>query len=98
MTKDADDAQRCSLGLPTTSGSLSRRLLELGSLEIQAYDELFFPGLAAEWSGRFPFVGALTMELPADDDDEVAVLDSAVGNRRSTSASAACRSGLPPIQ
>ena len=46
-----------------------------GSLEIQAYDEVCFPGLAAEWAkwdGRRPFVGALTMELPTDADDEVA--------------------------
>jgi UDP:flavonoid glycosyltransferase YjiC (YdhE family) len=43
-------------------------------LEIQAYDELFFPGLAAEWAKHDvpkPFVGGLTLELPADDDDEV---------------------------
>jgi UDP:flavonoid glycosyltransferase YjiC (YdhE family) len=43
-------------------------------LEIQAYDELCFPGLAAEWVGqgvRRPFVGALTLELPTDADDEV---------------------------
>ena len=34
-----------------------------------------FPGLAAEWAkwdGQRPFVGALTMELPTDADDEVA--------------------------
>ncbi|HYB35234.1 MAG TPA: nucleotide disphospho-sugar-binding domain-containing protein, partial [Mycobacterium sp.] len=46
-----------------------------GSLEIQAYDEVCFPGLAAEWAkwdGRRPFVGALTMELPTDADEEVA--------------------------
>ncbi len=70
MTKEADDAQRRSLGLPKTSGSLSRRNSERGSLEIQAYDELCFPGLATEWGGQVPFVGALTTELPADDDDE----------------------------
>ena len=46
-----------------------------GSLEIQAYDEVCFPGLAAEWAkwdGQRPFVGALTMELTTDADDEVA--------------------------
>ncbi len=31
-----------------------------------------FPGLAAEWNSRRPFVGALTLELPTDADDEVA--------------------------
>ena len=52
-----------------------RRITERGSLEIQAYDEVCFPGLAAEWAkwdGQRPFVGALTMELPTDADDEVA--------------------------
>ena len=47
-------------------------MAERGSLEIQAYDEACFPGLAAEWNGRRPFVGALTMELPTDADGEVA--------------------------
>ena len=47
-------------------------MAERGSLEIQAYDEVCFPGLAAEWNGRRPFVGALTMELPTDADGEVA--------------------------
>ena len=52
-----------------------RRITERGSLEIQAYDEVCFPGLAAEWAkwdGQRPFVGALTMELPTDADEEVA--------------------------
>jgi UDP:flavonoid glycosyltransferase YjiC (YdhE family) len=42
-----------------------------GALEIQAYDELCYPGLAAEWNGHRPFVGSLTMELPTAADDEV---------------------------
>ena len=49
-------------------------MAERGSLEIQAYEEAWFPGLAAEWAkwdGQRPFVGALTMELPTDADDEV---------------------------
>jgi UDP:flavonoid glycosyltransferase YjiC (YdhE family) len=71
MTKNADDAQRRELGLPEATGSLSRRLMERGALEIQAYDELCFPGLAAEWHGRWPFVGALTLQLPTPADDEV---------------------------
>ncbi len=44
------------------------------SLEIQAYDELCLPGPAAAWvepSDRRPFVGALTLELPTDSDEEV---------------------------
>ncbi|PRC45336.1 glycosyl transferase family 1, partial [Mycobacterium sp. ITM-2017-0098] len=43
-------------------------------LEIQAYDEACFPGLAAEWkewNGQRPFVGALTLELATDADNEV---------------------------
>jgi UDP:flavonoid glycosyltransferase YjiC (YdhE family) len=71
MTKEAEDAQRRELGLPKAIGPAPQRMMERGSLEIQAYDELCFPGLAAEWGGRRPFVGALTMELPTDADDEV---------------------------
>ncbi|WP_369830227.1 glycosyltransferase, partial [Mycobacterium sp. E1747] len=47
---------------------------ERGSLEIQAYDEVCYPGLAAEWAkwnGQRPFVGALTMELPTNVDADV---------------------------
>jgi UDP:flavonoid glycosyltransferase YjiC (YdhE family) len=73
-TKEAEAAQRRELGLPKATGSSTRRILERGSLEIQGYDGLCFPGLAAEWAhwdGRRPFVGALTMELPTDADTEV---------------------------
>ncbi len=75
MWKKAEDAQRLELGLPKATGPAARRIAERGSLEIQAYDEICFPGLAAEWAkwnGQRPFVGALTMELPTDADDEVA--------------------------
>jgi UDP:flavonoid glycosyltransferase YjiC (YdhE family) len=75
MTKKLDDAQRRELGLPKATGPSSRRIATTGSLEIQAYDEVCFPGLAAEWAqwnGRRPFTGALTLELPTDADDEVA--------------------------
>ncbi len=71
FTKRAEDAQRHELGLPRTSVPSTRRIVERGSLEIQAYDELYFPGLAAEWGDRRPFVGALTLDLPTDSDDEV---------------------------
>ena len=73
--KKFDDAQRRQLGLPKATGPAPRRITERGSLEIQAYDEVCFPGLAAEWAkwnGQRPFVGALTMELTTDADDEVA--------------------------
>src|ERR1700722_9965703 len=75
MTKAAEDAQRRELGLPKATAPSTQRITEHGSLEIQAYDELCFPGLATEWAkwaGQRPFVGALTMELPTDADDEVA--------------------------
>jgi UDP:flavonoid glycosyltransferase YjiC (YdhE family) len=73
--KKVEDAQRRELGLPNATAPWTRRIAERGSLEIQAYDEVCYPGLAAEWAkwdGRRPFVGALTMELPTDTDDEVA--------------------------
>lgn len=71
-TKTGEDAQRGELGLPTATSPASRRMATRASLEIQAYDELCFPGLATEWDSRRPFVGALTLELPTDADDEVA--------------------------
>jgi UDP:flavonoid glycosyltransferase YjiC (YdhE family) len=74
-SKKVEDAQRRELGLPKATGPAPRRIAERGSLEIQAYDEVCFPGLAAEWAkwnGRRPFVGTLTMELPTDADEEVA--------------------------
>jgi UDP:flavonoid glycosyltransferase YjiC (YdhE family) len=72
ITKDVDDAQRRELGLPRAAAPATKRMAERGSLEIQAYDEACFPGLAQEWNSRRPFVGALTMELPTDADAEVA--------------------------
>jgi UDP:flavonoid glycosyltransferase YjiC (YdhE family) len=71
MTKGVENAQRRELGLPNASSPAPHRMAERGSLEIQAYDELCFPGLAAEWDQRRPFVGALTMERPTEVDDEV---------------------------
>jgi UDP:flavonoid glycosyltransferase YjiC (YdhE family) len=75
IEKRVDDAQRRELGLRKSRQPSARRIASRGSLEIQAYDEVCFPGLAAEWAewnGRRPFVGALTMELPTDADDDVA--------------------------
>jgi len=66
--EEAEDAHRRALGLAGATGPSPR------SLEIQAYDALCFPGLAAEWAGGEswrPFVGALTLELPTEADDEV---------------------------
>ena len=67
-TEKAEDAQRRALGLPDATRHSTR------SLEIQAYDALCFPELAAEWADGDvwrPFVGALTLELPTEADDEV---------------------------
>jgi UDP:flavonoid glycosyltransferase YjiC (YdhE family) len=72
ISKDVDDAQRRELGLPRAAAPAAKRMAERGSLEIQAYDEVCFPGLAAEWNRQRPFVGALTLDLPTDADGEVA--------------------------
>jgi len=74
MFRRFEDAQRRELGLPKAKGPAPRRITERGALEIQAYDEVCFPGLAAEWAkwdGRRPFVGALTIASPRDADEEV---------------------------
>jgi UDP:flavonoid glycosyltransferase YjiC (YdhE family) len=70
--KEAEDAQRADLGLPKATVRAVRRIVEGGALEIQAYDEVFFPGLAAEWGSDRPLVGSMTLELSTDTDDEVA--------------------------
>lgn len=78
-TKKVEDAQRRQLGLPKSRGSAPRRITERGSLEIQAYDEACFPGLASEWARgptgerlNRPFVGTLTLGLATSTDEEVA--------------------------
>jgi UDP:flavonoid glycosyltransferase YjiC (YdhE family) len=77
--KKVEDTQRRELGLPKATGPAPERIAGRGSLEIQAYDEVCFPGLAAEWAqgngrGPFhrPFVGTLTLEMATDADEEVA--------------------------
>jgi vancomycin aglycone glucosyltransferase len=66
-TKATDDTQRRTMGLSEVTEPST-------SLEIQAYDELCLPGPAAGWlepDARHPFVGALTLELATDGDEEV---------------------------
>lgn len=75
VTKKGDDAQRRRFGLPKAKVPAPQRMAARGALEIQAYDEVCFPGLAdewAKWKACRPFVGALTMELTTKADDEVA--------------------------
>src|ERR1700741_3623810 len=65
---EAEDAHRRALGRADATEPSTR------CLEIQAYDALCFPELADEWADGDswrPFVGALTLELPTEADDEV---------------------------
>lgn len=74
LTREVENAQRHKLGLPKAKTPSQRRIAERRSLEIQAYDEVCVPGLAVEWAkwgDRRPFVGALTMELATNVDEEV---------------------------
>ncbi|MDH6247295.1 glycosyltransferase [Mycobacterium sp. OTB74] len=78
-TRQGEDAQRRELGLPEATSPVPHRIDRRGSLEIQAYDELIFSGLAAEWAkeaghgpANRPFVGGLAMASPTDADAEVA--------------------------
>ncbi|SOX53841.1 glycosyltransferase [Mycobacterium ahvazicum] len=73
--KRVENAQRSKLGLAKATCGSPQRIAEWGSLEIQAYDEVVFPGLAAEWAKwqpQRPFVGALTLELATSADEEAA--------------------------
>lgn len=72
VLKAAEDAQRRELGLPAARTRAIRRIVEGGALEIQAYDEVFFPGLSQEWQGLRPLIGSLSLELPTADDDDLA--------------------------
>ena len=63
VSAQSDQAQRRALGLPDSVPPVQ-------PLEIQAYDQICVPGLAAS-ADRRPFVGALTLQLPTESDDEV---------------------------
>lgn len=73
LSKNLEDAQRRELGLSKTTAPYPWRMTER-SLEIQAYEEACFPGLAAEWAqlrSQRPFVGTLGLELPTAADEDV---------------------------
>lgn len=73
-TKETENQKRRELGLPMATVPSPKRIAQRGSLEIQAYDDISVPGLAHEWrkwGGQRPFVGALTMELTTNTDDQV---------------------------
>ena len=73
--KKFEDAQRDKLGLPRATSPWPQRITDAKALELQAFDEACYPGLAADWAswnGRRPFVGSLSMELPTANDDAVA--------------------------
>lgn len=70
-----EGVQRGELGLPKATRPSPWRITERGWLELQGYDHVCFAGLADEWSewaDQRPFVGALTMNLAAAADDDVA--------------------------
>ncbi len=74
LNKKVEDTQRRELDLPRATAPAAQRIAARGTLEMQAYDEACFPGLAAEWARwekERPFVGILTMELGTEVDDEV---------------------------
>ena len=71
LLKPADDRQRRDLGLPDSAKRATRRIVDSGTLEIQAYDRVFFPGLEEEWGGKRPLVGSITLQMPTDADESV---------------------------
>lgn len=73
--KRVEDIQRRQLGLAKAKAPWPSRIAQRGTLEIQAYDEVVVPRLAAEWAKRGfrrPFVGTLTLDLPTELDEEAA--------------------------
>lgn len=57
--RDAERTLAAELGLPAPRGPAARRIARAGIPEIQAYDPLLFPGLAAEWGAARPLTGFL---------------------------------------
>ncbi len=71
LLKLAYDAQRRTLGLPESKIRATRRIVEGGALEIQAFDKVFFPGLEEQWGNKRPVVGGITLELATAADQSV---------------------------
>jgi UDP:flavonoid glycosyltransferase YjiC (YdhE family) len=74
VVREIEDAQRGELGLPKAQEPWPRRIADRGSLEVQAYEKIYFPGLSAEWArfdGLRPFVGTLALEQATENDEEV---------------------------
>ncbi|OBK45112.1 glycosyltransferase [Mycobacterium sp. 1081908.1] len=75
LSKRVEGAQRRELGLPKATKPAPQRIVERGSLELQAYDAALFPWLPAQWAEytkERPNVGTLTLEWQTDADDEIA--------------------------
>ncbi len=71
LLKPAESRQRRLLGLPPATTRPVARIVGGGALELQAYDQVFFPALAQEWSARRPLIGSMTLLLPTEADGEV---------------------------
>ncbi|KRD20428.1 hypothetical protein ASE48_01060 [Mycobacterium sp. Root265] len=72
LLKPAEAQQRRALGLRPATTTPVARIVASGALEIQAYDPVFFPGLAEEWGDRRPLIGSMTLQMPTEIDKEVA--------------------------
>jgi len=72
LVKSAEDEQRRALGLPRATIRGAERLARNHALEIQAYDEVLFPGIASELGSARPLVGSLTLGRPGEADARVA--------------------------
>jgi UDP:flavonoid glycosyltransferase YjiC (YdhE family) len=71
LSKGPEDVQRRSLCLPPAKVRSTRRMNDRGALEIQAYDEVLFPGLSAELGPDKPLVGSMSMQLSTETDADV---------------------------
>ena len=87
VLKAAEDDQRRALKLPPAKVRAIRRIVEGGAIELQAYDELFFPGLSEEWRGIRQLVGFAFTRTPDFRRRRTRRLDGGRHPRPSTSGS-----------